>query len=640
MEKTVEEITIETNKTYKSLIEDSHRRSEKHGVNKNTKRIPNGFKGDKLERLLNENRELLTISKPFIETLYNYVKGTGFFIDVIDRNGIILSIIGDNDIVQKSFDVNMLVGTDMSEISTGTNAISLALQEDCPIQLVGEEHYLEIFHQFTCSCAVIHNKDGSIIGCINLIGWSEKAHKHTLALVVAAVKSIENQMKVNRQQNELIETYNYTNTIMNSLDIGILAVEFSGKIKLINYEACRMLNIYKDEAIGRNIYKIVVEGIELQKLLKKGERIENKEVNIVVKNREKKFILNSNQALDKNENVLGNIIILKDIKNVLKLVNQYVGMTAKYHFDMIIGESPQIVQVKEYAKKVSNSPSTILIQGESGTGKELLAQAIHNNSERIHNSFVAINCGAIPNSLIESELFGYVEGAFTGSKKGGYSGKLALADKGTLFLDEIGEMPLYMQVHFLRFLQEGKITRLGDNKSIDIDVRVIASTNKDLKQEVKMGRFREDLYYRLSVIPIYLPPLRERFGDVKLLIDYFLRNKSISLSKEIPKIKSDLYNELSHYQWPGNIRELENCIENIVNFDGDMSFNIHAESFKNYFSREEKSTQEELNSLEDWEKKAIKYTLKKCHNNYTMTAKNLGITRATLYAKVKRYNIV
>ena len=640
MEKMEAHRFIERYDIHRSLVESSHKRSEVYGIKKESTYIPDGFKGKRLEDLLLENEELLRISKPVTEILYNYVKDTGFFLEIIDRNGIILNIVGDDDIEKRSLDMNMGVGTDMSEESAGTNAISLALQADCPIQLVGEDHYLEIFHQFTCSAAVVHNEEGKVIGCINLTGWSNQVHKHTLALVVAAVRSIENQMKVGRQQNELTEAYNYANTIMNSLDIGILAVDFSGRIKLINYATCKMINLYKEEAIGNNIFHLIEDGAELRSLLTRGKQFENKEVNITVNGRAKKFLLSSNQSYDKNQKVSGYIIILKDIKTVFKLVNQYVGMTAKYDFDMIIGKSPQLLQVKEYAKKVSKSPSTTLIQGESGTGKELLAQAIHNNSDRMHNSFVAINCGAIPNSLIESELFGYVEGAFTGARKGGYSGKLALADKGTLFLDEIGEMPLHMQVHLLRFLQEGRITRLGDNKAVYLDVRIIAATNKDLKEEVRKGRFREDLYYRLSVIPIYLPPLRERSGDVRLLMDYFLRNKAISLGKEIPKIKEILYEKLLTYDWPGNIRELENCIENIVNFDGEMSFEMDVDNFGNNQSQEAVHTQDfRLQSLESIEKEAIRYCLQACNHNFSRAAKILGITRSTLYTKIKKYKI-
>ena len=198
--------------------------------------------------------------------------------------------------------------------------------------------------------------------------------------------------------------------------------------------------------------------------------------------------------------------IFKDIQNVYNMVNKYTGMSAAYTFGDIIGESQNIVKLKAQAKSISDSPSTVLIQGESGTGKELIAQAIHNNSSRRNSSFVAINCGAIPKSLIESELFGYEEGAFTGAKRGGHPGKFELANGGTLFLDEIGEMPLDMQVSLLRVLQEGCVTRLGGNKCTLTDVRIVAATNKDLKKEIERGTFRDDLYYRLSVIPIHVPP--------------------------------------------------------------------------------------------------------------------------------------
>ncbi|MBC2581913.1 sigma 54-interacting transcriptional regulator [Clostridium sp. DJ247] len=631
---------IQRYEIHKSLVESSHRRSEQYGIKRNIKKFPDGLSGIELKELLDKNEDLLQVSQPFIENLYNYVKDTGFFIEVFDENGIILSIIGDEDIIKSSIAMNRRIGTDLSEKNAGTSAISLALQENCPIQLVGEEHYIEPLQQFTCSCALIHNEEGKIVGCVNLTGWVERVHKHTLALVVAAVRSIENQVMVNRQQSELFEAYNYTNTIMNSIDIGILAVDFNGEIKLINYEACKMINLHREEAIGKNIFNIIEKGFELRKILIEGKKIENKEINIITENVERKFILNVHQIFDKKQNISGNIVILKDIKEVVKLVNQYVGMTAKYDFDMIIGNSRKMIQVKEYAKKVSDSPSTILIQGESGTGKELLAQAIHNNSKRRKNGFVAINCGAIPSSLIESELFGYVEGAFTGAKKGGYTGKIALADKGTLFLDEIGEMPLHMQIHLLRVLQEGKITRLGDNKSVDLDVRIIAATNKDLKEEIRKGRFREDLYYRLSVIPIYLPPLRERYGDIELLINYFLTSKAISLRKEIPKINNNLYSKLLSYHWTGNIRELENCIENIVNFDGDISFDINYETVDKQLHKEIKSKDEiKLQSLIDWEKEIIEQSLRKCNNNLTTAAKILGISRTTLYSKIKKYKI-
>ncbi|SHH97486.1 sigma-54 interaction domain-containing protein [Clostridium grantii] len=624
-------------------VKESHIRSKRYGVNKKSNNISTIISEKKLERILESNKELLKICKPFIEDLYNYVKGTGFFIELFDKNGIILSIIGDQDIIDKSTEMNMIIGTDMSEKKVGTNAISLALEIDKPVQLLGTAHYLEIFHQFTCSCGVIHNEKDEIIACINLTGWSYRVHKHTLALVVAAVRSIENDIKVNKQQKEIIEAYKYTNTIINSLDMGVITVDFNGGIKHINYEACKMIEIYIEDAIGRDIFQLFEQGDILKDSLFKQKTISDTEICTNSKGKIKKFLATTYQIYDDENNISGNVILLKDIKKVLKFVKQYVGMDAKYNFNMIIGNSTQMIKVKEYAKKVSSSPSTILIQGESGTGKELLAQAIHNESNRKHRSFVALNCGAIPNSLIESELFGFVEGAFTGAQKGGYSGKLALADKGTLFLDEIGEMPIHMQVHLLRFLQEGKITRIGDKKNIDLDVKIIAATNKNLKEEVEKGRFREDLYYRLNVIPIYIAPLRERNGDIELLIEYFLKSKAIKLGKDMPELSNEMYSKLISYTWPGNIRELENCIENIVNFDGQMSFDLELNNNRENIKKINNQTgdfQFDKNmTLGEWEEKAIINTLINCHYNYTKAAKILGITRATLYSKVKKYNI-
>lgn len=322
-------------------------------------------------------------------------------------------------------------------------------------------------------------------------------------------------------------------------------------------------------------------------------------------------------------------------------------------FNDIIGKSVAITNVVTNCKIISNSPSTVLIQGESGTGKEVLAQAIHNYSYRRKSRFVAINCGAIPINLIESELFGYEDGTFTGGKKGGKIGKVEIANGGTLFLDEIGEMPLEMQVNLLRVLQEGVITRLGGNEEIAVDIRVIAATNKNLKKKIEKGEFREDLYYRLCVIPIKIPPLRERNGDIEELIEYFLRKKSFKLSKPVPEINEKLYKELISYNWPGNIRQLENYIENIVNLGGKLSFDLSEDNdvSKDSYSdigiiRKEIKNQrvdsivleKELN-LEVIEAKTIEIAMKINNCNITKVAGTLGISRNTLYNKIKKYNI-
>jgi len=259
------------------------------------------------------------------------------------------------------------------------------------------------------------------------------------------------------------------------------------------------------------------------------------------------------------------VLVFKDVKKVRKLANRITGSRAIYTFDKIIGESEVIKNTIEYAKKISDSKSTVLILGESGTGKESFAQSIQNHSRRREESFVAINCGAIPKNLIESELFGYVEGSFTGAKKGGHPGKFEIADGGTIFLDEIGEMSLDLQTRLLRVIEEGIVRRIGGNDEIPINVRIIAATNKDLREEVKNGNFRTDLYYRLNVLPLKLPSLRERKEDIPLLIDYFMKRISKKLNKKEIEIPEEYMDYLLDYSWPGNIRELENLIELIIN---------------------------------------------------------------------------
>jgi transcriptional regulator with PAS, ATPase and Fis domain len=402
-----------------------------------------------------------------------------------------------------------------------------------------------------------------------------------------------------------------------------------------------MLNIKKENIINESVQNILCNWEYILETLNSGKRYENKEIIYSNINKKKRFNLTAYSIRNKNGIITGVVVMFKDMMNVYNLVNKYTGMIATYTFDDIVGKSEKFIKVMRQAKKISNSPSTVLIQGESGTGKELIAHSIHNNSNRKNNSFVAINCGAIPKSLIESELFGYEEGAFTGAKRGGYAGKFELASGGTLFLDEIGEMPLDMQVNLLRVLQEGFFTRIGGNRYINIDVRIIAATNKDLKAEVKKGTFREDLYYRLSVIPICVPPLRERPEDIEILIEHFLNTKSIKLNKPIPNIERDLYEELINYSWPGNVREIENCIENIVNMDGNVSLNFETKFFdKQQQNLNRNNLELELCSLAQLEKKAIINCIQKCNGNITKVSKILGINRSTLYSKIKKYNII
>ncbi|MPQ44463.1 AAA family ATPase [Clostridium tarantellae] len=379
------------------------------------------------------------------------------------------------------------------------------------------------------------------------------------------------------------------------------------------------------------------------------------EDNVIISKNKIKFNCDISQ-LKEGDRVNGFIILLKDLTHILTTVDKYSKSTALYTFDDIIGESKEIKEVIAQCKIIANSPSTILITGESGCGKELLAQSIHNYSDLKFGPFIALNCGAIPKNLIESELFGYEEGTFTGATKGGRAGKFELADGGTIFLDEIGEMPIEMQVTLLRVIQEGVVTRIGGKTPIPVNVRIITATNKDLKEEVKKGNFRNDLFYRLNVIPIKLPPLRDRIGDVPVLINYFLKVKSQKLNKPIPTISQSLYKKMISYCWPGNIRELENCIENIVNLNGITTYELNLEechcltrdNLGNIIEHDEVwhgeknvclTCNDSVRPLLVVEQEEIKKALKFYNGNMSKVATVLGISRNALYNKIKRYNI-
>ena len=320
----------------------------------------------------------------------------------------------------------------------------------------------------------------------------------------------------------------------------------------------------------------------------------------------------------------------------------------------ILGSSPATLKLKEEISKVARSTSTVLITGESGTGKEMVATSIWRESDRRDKRFIALNCAAIPESIMESELFGYVKGAFTGADPNGRMGKFELANEGVIFLDEIGDMPLYLQSKLLRVLQERKIVRIGSNQLMDIDVRVIAASNKDLKKMVREKRFREDLYYRLDVIPLRVAPLRERLEDIEDLTLFYSQRFARKFGKKAPRLTEEVMDALKGYRWPGNVRELENAVEYMVNLmgeDGTLDVSMLPEDIRTG-SREAAAPTEngpgkqtgagQILSLRELEKNAIRQALLQCGNHTAgkaMAARKLGIGMATLYRKIQQYGL-
>lgn len=303
--------------------------------------------------------------------------------------------------------------------------------------------------------------------------------------------------------------------------------------------------------------------------------------------------------------------------------------------DDIVGESPQIKKIQEMIEVVAQTDATVLIRGESGTGKELVAQAIHGKSNRRYFPIISINCGALAEGILESELFGHEKGAFTGAQYK-RKGKLEMANGGTLFFDEIGNIPLKMQMDLLRVIETKQFTPLGSNKIVNVDFRVITATNTDLEKEVAEKNFREDFYYRLNVFSIHIPPLRERPLDIPLLAHYFLKKYAQSMNKKVTDISPEAMKVLTEYDWPGNIRELRNCIERALVVVGKKN-RIEKEDIN--LPHLSKPTSLEADSLEDLEKVHIQRILEKTNWNISKSAEILNIDRVTLYNKIKKYNI-
>lgn len=619
----------------KPYIATSHKRCRHYQIDEDRVISKQFVRGHDLNQLLIDNSELIMTARPFIEQLVDFVRGSEFFAMLTDAEGCILSVSGDEEIVKKSRSFEMIPGAYMSEMCIGTNAMGTAIAEDMPVQISGKEHFIKAYHTWTCSGAPIHDENGEIIGALDLTGNLDAVHCHTLGMVVAAVKAIESSIILNRKNQLLKNSHALVRSLFDSIREGIIYVDKCGNIVSSNDQACKLLGYNKNELESMRVQNLIEDWDSLCSMSIRSD-IFNEEVRIH-SNTNKLYFNVSLYRIHDQGSVQGCILMLGDAKKVRKLANKILGRKAIYTFDQIIGASKIMKDTIQFAKKVADSKSTVLITGESGCGKELFSQAIHNYSPRHDEPFVAINSGAIPRTLIESELFGYDDGAFTGAKRGGQVGKFEIADGGTIFLDEIGEMPLEMQPKLLRVIEEGTIVRVGGTDEVRVDVRIIAATNKDLKAEVEKGNFRQDLYYRLNVIPIKLSPLRERREDIPLLVDHFMHIISKRINKKPIQISEADMQWIISRPWQGNVRELENYIELAINKE-KLEFDTVSTSDAGQIPEAQEA--DCVSSLDEVEKKHIQRILHSVSNNITTAARILGIGRNTLYRKLEKHNIL
>lgn len=632
----------------KKYIINSHKRCKNYNVNVDRVFSSKIIGESELFEKLEAKKELIITAEPFMNQLYNFVKGSNFFSLLTDEDGCILSVIGDEEILSEAFSFKMIPGAHMDEVNIGTNAMGTALAEGKPVQVSGKEHFIKVYHRWTCSAAPIRNTKGEIIASLDLTGYSESVHSHTLGMVVAAANAIEKMLEVKKYTEELFMAKKYTETIIDSITAGIMTVDPAGNIITVNSYVADMFGYSQGKMRMMKIWDLIEAWEEVKTAVFSKQNFMEEEVFVNARKNKLQFNLSTYPILDHEENVRNIIFVFKEVKKVRKLANKIMGRQAIYTFDKIIGKDEDFQRVVKFAKKVSDSRSNILIMGESGTGKEIFAQAIHNCSNRSQEPFVAINCGAIPRNLIESELFGYEEGAFTGAKSNGQPGKFEIADGGTIFLDEIGEMPLDMQTRLLRVIEEGTVSKIGSITENVVNVRVIAATNKDLYKEVENGNFRNDLFYRLNVLPVRLPSLRERKEDIPLLFEFFMKTKSKKMNKKSVKTSEKFIKTLVEYEWPGNVRELENLVEWMINMEsvpdkiGGKKTVLSKKSGISFKTSAQKDVNIEINkelSLAAVEKEHIIKVLNLYDGNISKSAKVLKIGRNTLYRKIENYKI-
>ncbi len=454
----------------------------------------------------------------------------------------------------------------------------------------------------------------------------------------------------------LMQLYRYSSAyydaLLSTIKDAVTGVDINGHIVTWNKVSEQFYGFSLSDVINKPITNFFNdEAVIITQSIKNNKSIENK-YNQPAPNA---HVLINTTPVKVDGRIIGGVSIERDISDIVRL-NEELSNTRAYIHDLenkyektkfqdpfrkIKGKSSVIQETITIAKKVAKTDATVLITGESGVGKELFAEAIYNGSNRADKPFVAINCGAIPTSLFESELFGYAKGTFTGGNKEGKKGKIDLAQGGTLFLDEIGELPLDLQVKLLRVLQEKSFYRLGGDVPVPVNVRIITATNRNLEEMIENNKFREDLFYRLNVISLYIPPIRERQGDIPELLSLFLKEFSLKYDKSAPKISSHVMSILLQNEWRGNIRQLRNVAERLIILSNEEDI-IESEHLSVMLNKDRKKIKEEMvpsvASVSNEEEK-IRRALQTTYNNKSAAAKLLGISRATLYNKMQRYGI-
>ncbi len=632
------------NAPVRSVIEDSWQRSVKSGVDARGKGSHLLASPDDLYELRLKNDDLLGSSAETFRRIAEVLGDAATMVVITDGNGVVLEVGGDRRTIDAGHDIRLEAGAAWGEAVTGTNGIGTALVTGKPVHVHAAEHFSEGIKAWTCVGSPIRSPiDGSIIGIVDFSGPQAIFHRHNVALAVVAAHHIELALseKIRIERMRLLEASISRMPGMNSAD-GVVILDRFGRVVHHNDMASvrwHRIAQSQDLSIGRQL--LPNDKGFLAKDLAKGLPEELREQRI--------------EPLVVDGVVKGAMLVLA-AKPRASLARSQMSPAARAALvsarEAIVGCSDALLQTIEKIERAALGRTAILLEGETGVGKELFARLVHAASQNTGKEpFIAFNCGAVSKELLGGELFGHAPGAYTGATREGRPGRFEFANGGVLSLDEIGEMPMELQPYLLRVLEERAVYRLGDSKARPVDVRLVASTNRNLKQEVAEGRFRKDLYFRIGVVKFTIPPLRERLGDVEILIDHFNRQFAETYSTQPLHFEAATMELLRRYSWPGNVRELRNLVENLVlmTITGIVAPRDLPEDFVEMASVQPSSVSvqaghsstgsegDEIARFDEVERRTIERAVANAGGNIAAAAEKLGLSRATLYRKLHQY---
>jgi len=631
-------------KEYLSMLESSRYMCERNGLDMHMQTLPEVTEADR-ERCKNHvtgHIRLMRKSTPeYYQAVADTLAANNSVLLYLYENFDVFGRYGDKKLKDELSEKNIKLGGNVGESVAGTNAAVMSARSPSSTWVIGDEHYLDAFKPYVTFAFRIKGKY-SRNGYVMLITYKENFDEriYNLFKLLESTETIITTGHVTKDviMRDIVQRNEYSRGSTNDI---VIMVDNSCSVTFANDMFYDFYNYHPQETINSFLGDICPELMSLVSKIAEGKKVIGKPVELVHPNGSREQYFADCSIINTNMRQFGALITIYKGK-IKKEEKPADGNYARYTFDDLIGVSDNFVQLKRFAERISATSSPILIQGESGTGKELFANAIHCTSQRKDKPFVAVNCAAIPRDLIGSELFGYVGGSFTGANRTGAKGKFELADGGTLFLDEIGEMPVEMQSVLLRALEENCITRIGATKPINVDVRIITATNKDLTKCIADGSFRADLYYRLNVINLTMIPLRRRRADIKELAEYFLERFAHENGKNIHEISPAAVVAMTEYDWPGNVRELRNCMEySVIVCKSDcIEFEDLPQSITNLERGDESDKAAEpegpeLRMMSDFFTKQRLEMAKKLmvefKGNKSKVAQEMGVSRSTLY---------